>query len=282
MKTIPTFIALALLSICITATPNILQAQSTYYVSSKTGNNGNNGTKESPYKNLQKALDVAADGATIYVAEGNYYGMLNSGNINITKPVTIYGGYSTDFSQRDVLKYLSMIQPTDAANATTMSVGGTMQIKVITPNTEVVLDGLIFDRGNSIAYNPRGEGKPEGVVSPMMQPIGAKGIGGPELKTPEVLTMQTRQIYLDNPRCNLSIRNCAFINAPYYAIAGNFGGKKAIITNNIFINCRMAACEIPGGGIANEVFGVKSDGVFAGAVLLPNLKFNARGFGVGA
>ena len=63
-----------------------------YYVSSSTGSNRNDGSKGSPFKNLQKALDVAEAGATIYVAEGNYYGLLNKGNIIITKPVTIMGG----------------------------------------------------------------------------------------------------------------------------------------------------------------------------------------------
>lgn len=31
----------------------------TYYVSSNTGSNPNNGTKDAPFKNIQKALDVA-------------------------------------------------------------------------------------------------------------------------------------------------------------------------------------------------------------------------------
>lgn len=59
-----------------------------YYVSSTTGSNRNDGSKEAPFKNLQKALDVAESGATIHVAEGNYYGLLNKGNIIITKPVS--------------------------------------------------------------------------------------------------------------------------------------------------------------------------------------------------
>lgn len=86
------------------------------YVSKANGNNGNDGSKNSPYKNLQKALDKAPAGATIMVAEGNYYGLLNSGNINITKPVTIMGGYNSDFSERDILKYRTMIQPTPESN----------------------------------------------------------------------------------------------------------------------------------------------------------------------
>ena len=84
----------------------------TYYVSKDTGSNRGDGSKDKPYKNLQKAIDVAQEGATIYVAEGNYFGMLDAGNININKCLKIYGGYNTDFSQRDILKYRTMVQPT--------------------------------------------------------------------------------------------------------------------------------------------------------------------------
>jgi hypothetical protein len=219
-------------------------AQSGLYVSSAVGNNRNDGSKEKPFKNLQKAIDEAADGATIYVAEGNYFGMLNSGNINVTKPVKIYGGYTDDFSVRDVLKHRTMVQPSPESNGTQK--GATMRIQVKTASPGVVIDGLIFDRGNSISYNAAGEGKPAGVESPMMMPIGGAGIGGADLSTKNVLTAQTGIFLLDNAMCEVTVSNCAFINAPNFAIHGLFGGAKITITNNIFINCRMAAVEIRG------------------------------------
>lgn len=62
-----------------------VQAQ-TYYVSKTTGSNGNDGlSAATPKKNLQKALDVAPAGAKILVAEGNYVGTLDCGNIFIKK-----------------------------------------------------------------------------------------------------------------------------------------------------------------------------------------------------
>jgi hypothetical protein len=233
-------------------TATTLSAYAQLYVSSQTGNNSNDGSKSAPVKNIQKAIDMATDNTSIYVAEGNYYGTLNKGNINVTKPVKIFGGYSSDFSERNVLKHPTMVQPTPEANGSTEASGGTMQIKVTAPGTEVVIDGLIFERGNSISYNARGEGKPEGVTSPMMNPIGTSGVGGAELTTPNVFTKQTSMIALGNSRCDVTIRNCAFINAPNYAINGMFGGKKAVITNCIFINNVMAACEISSGGLATE------------------------------
>ena len=99
----------AVATIAVILTVNV-SVQSQLYVNSQTGNNGNDGSKGAPFKNIQKAIDMASNDATIYVAEGNYYGTLSKGNINVTKPVKIIGGYSSDFSQRDVLKYLT---PTD-------------------------------------------------------------------------------------------------------------------------------------------------------------------------
>ncbi|MBR3698908.1 MAG: DUF1565 domain-containing protein [Bacteroidales bacterium] len=218
----------------------------TYYVSKSTGSNRNDGSKDAPFKNIQKAIDAVPEGATIYVAEGNYFGTLDKGNIPVTKCVKIYGGYNTDFSQRDVLKYRTMVQPTAASNGTASGLG-TMIIKVNNPKGEIVIDGLLFDRGNSISYNVKGEGKPEGVECPMMNPIGTSGKGGANLDETNVYTTETREIYLENPNCKqITIRNCAFVNAPNYGIAGQFHCN-LLIDNNIFINNRMIACDVWGG-----------------------------------
>lgn len=217
----------------------------TYYVSKSTGSNRNDGSKDAPFKNIDKAIEKVPEGATIYVAEGNYFGALDKGNIPVTKCVKIYGGYNADFSQRDVLKYKTMVQPNATSNGTASGLG-TMIIKTNNAKEEVVIDGLLFDRGNSISYNAKGEGKPDGVDCPMMNPIGTSGKGGANLDE-QVLTTETREIYFDNPTFKqITIRNCAFVNAPNYGIGGQFRGK-ALIDNNIFINNRMIACDIWGG-----------------------------------
>ncbi|MBQ7280353.1 MAG: DUF1565 domain-containing protein [Bacteroidales bacterium] len=221
-----------------------------YYVSSQTGSNRNDGSKGAPFKNLQKALDVCEAGATIYVAEGNYYGLLNKGNIIITKPVTIKGGYSSDFSQRDVLQYRSMVQPTPASNGSA-SGNGTIQIRsVVAPTAKIIIDGLIMDRGNSIAYNAKGEGRPEGVASPQMNPIGTAGIGGANLDE-QVSTTETALIYFDGYQgvvnnVNVEVRNCAFINCPNYGIVGMLRGGSLTVDNCIFVNVRMATMDVNG------------------------------------
>lgn len=225
---------------------SISASAQTYYVSKSTGSNRNDGSKDAPFKNIQKAIEAVPEGSTIYVAEGNYFGTLDKGNIPVTKCVKIYGGYSADFSKRDILKYRTLVQPTAASNGTASGLG-TMIIKVNNPQGEIVIDGLLFDRGNSISYNVKGEGKPDGVECPMMNPIGTSGKGGANLDETNVLTTETREIYLDNPTCKqITIRNCAFVNAPNYGVAGQFHCK-LLIDNNIFINNRMMACDVKGG-----------------------------------
>ena len=221
------------------------------YVSSTTGSNRNDGSKGSPYKNIAKALEVAPSGATIVVAEGNYYGLLNSGNIIITKPVTIIGGYSTDFAERDILKHRTFIQPTAASNGSASGMG-TIQIKSVqAPNDYVIIDGFILDRGNSVAYNARGEGKPEGVASPMMNPIGTAGIGGENLDEQQVHTTETAMIYFEGYQgvvnsVNVVVRNCAFLNCPNYGVVGMLKGGSLTLENNIFVNVRMATLDVRG------------------------------------
>ncbi len=69
------------------------------------GSNRNDGSQSSPLKDLQKAIDDAPEGAVICVAEGNYLGYLDQGWVKVNKYLSIVGGYSDDFSQRDPLKF---------------------------------------------------------------------------------------------------------------------------------------------------------------------------------
>ena len=224
-------------------------AQNTFHVS-MAGNNRNDGSKGSPLRNITRAIELSRAGDTILVSEGNYFGTLDRGNIIVDKAVTIKGGYSPDFNTRDVLRFQTLVQPTPAANGTA-NAQGTMQINVSAANTEVVIDGLIFDRGHTISYNARGEGKPEGVESGMMNTIGTGGLGGPDLTTANVLT-QSSPMFRVGGNSNITIRNCAFINAPNYGILGTVQGD-ITITNCVFVNCRMAAVELSGGSAARNV-----------------------------
>jgi len=221
-----------------------------WYVSQTTGSNQNAGTRENPFKNIQKAINAAASGDVILVAEGNYFGMLDCGNIKIDKGVSIFGGWSSDFSERDVLDHRTWIRPTSASNGTS-SGQGTVQIDVMQPGMLVELDGLLMDRGHSVAYSPRGEGKPDGVETGMMQPIGTAGIGAPGVPDAKVYTAETAIVYIrTGSKCNVTIRNCAFLNGPNFGLTGSISAATVTVENCIFVNNRMAAFDLAGSSSA--------------------------------
>ena len=223
-----------------------------WYVSESTGSNRNEGTKESPFRNIQRAINAAEDGDDIYVAEGNYFGLLDSGNIKINKGVSIYGGYSADFSERDILRHRTFIQPTATSNGSVQG-QGTVQIDVRESGTRVLLDGLIMDRGNSVAYNANGEGQPVGVETPMMNPIGTAGKGAPGVPESKVYTTETAIVYINTgAKCDVIIRNCAFLNGPNYGVLGSTFGTTVTIENCLFVNIRMAAVELRGASSAKN------------------------------
>ena len=227
-----------------------LQAQKTWYVSQSNGSNRNEGTREAPLKNIQKAIDLAASGDIIRVAEGNYFGLLDSGNIKINKGISIFGGYAADFSERDILKYRTFIQPTATSNGSSQG-QGTVQINVTQAGTLVELDGLIMDRGNAVAYNSHGEGKPDGVETPMMCPIGTAGVGAPGVPEEKVYTTSTSIVAISTgAKCDVTIRNCAFLNGPNFGLTGSTFGTKVIVENCIFVNIVMAAVELRGASAA--------------------------------
>ena len=101
---------------------NPTSAAKTYYVSANGKTRADGLSKESPLKDLQKAIDLAEDGSTILVAEGNYLGNMDRGYIECGrfgngadngKFLKFYGGYSSDFSERNPLKYITKIQPNE-------------------------------------------------------------------------------------------------------------------------------------------------------------------------
>ena len=79
------------------------------YVSLSSGKNKNAGTKEAPFKNIWKAVEKAQPGDVIHVAEGNYPGKMKCGWVQLDKPVSLIGGYSSDFSVHSLAHYRSSL-----------------------------------------------------------------------------------------------------------------------------------------------------------------------------
>lgn len=212
-----------------------------YYVSKETGKNSNAGTKEAPFKNIEKAAEKVQAGDKLYVAEGNYFGVRDKGFIMIKTPVEIYGGYSKDFSQRDVLKYRTLVMPPASSNGTGRA-NKAMEFDIKNGDGKrLVIDGIIFDKGDSNGYHPT-KGKFEGVETGMLILPPGQGENGSDKK---VITTEKAIFGGSIMKCDVLIQNCVFSNASNFAI--EFGGTGNVkILNNVFTANAMSACQIWG------------------------------------
>jgi hypothetical protein len=89
-----------------------------FYVCQSAGKKKGPGTKEAPFRTIYDAVKNAQPGDAIHVAAGSYTGKMGASEIIIEKPVTIIGGYSPGFTERNVTKYPTMIQPVNEKNDT--------------------------------------------------------------------------------------------------------------------------------------------------------------------
>ncbi len=229
--------------ICVTFAMSAFGAE--WYVSAATGKKKNEGTsKEAPLKAIWNALEKAAPGDVIHVAQGNYHGKTSCGWILIDKPISIIGGYSDDFSARDITKYPTMLKPTNEMNQTKpMMDVGTVGFKMYKSaneaatlaNTTTVIDGIYIDQGDANSYHAV-KGKPEGVETGMYLEPPAKG----NTQFPSINSAELKGVSVGN----LTIQNCVFLNASNYGIQLNHFQGDVKILNNVFINNRMQACEV--------------------------------------
>ena len=226
---------LAFLSTVLLATAFQVQAAN-WHVSISNGKNKNPGTPGAPLKNIWKAIEKAKPGDMILIAEGNYPGKMSCGWINLDKPVSLIGGYSPDFSARDVLKYRTMLRPTNAQN-TTKPTHGTLTINTrkFGPNSNILIDGIIFDHTAANSYHPV-KGKPAGFKDGMLTIPPAKG-------NTQYPSIDKYLIYAQTDG-QLVIQNCLFLNGCSYAIiVAQYSGNVRIL-NNVFIGNRMMGADV--------------------------------------
>ncbi len=228
---------------CIGLVTQIFAAE--WYVSQKEGKNKNAGnTIDAPFKNIQKALSVAEAGDIVKVAEGNYFGLMNSGNITMTNALTLLGGYSSDFSERNILKYKTLIQPSNKSNGT----GSNHPLLRLDFKTgTAVVDGFFFDKGESNNYHLK-DGVVEGVEKGMLL--------HPPQKEDQSKNPNAKQPLIGGPNSgslgdDLTISNCVFANGNNVAIRIPVNGKAKIL-NNVFVANVMASAELWGGNNQNR------------------------------
>ena len=213
------------------------------YVSLETGKNKNPGTKEEPLKNLWKALENSKDGDTIHLAEGNYPGKMKQGWFKIETAVSIIGGYKSDFSERDPLKYKTLFQPKNEDNDKKGNGGGIFHIGFppkAPENVNMVFDGLIFDDGFASSFHQE-KGKPEGFETGMWLEGPAKNIND---KFPSANRALIYSETAGRATGTITIKNCAFVNGSNMGINLNWFKGKVVMTNNVFCNNRLIGVNV--------------------------------------
>jgi len=208
-----------------------------FYVNMASGKNNFDGSKEKPFKNIQKAIDVAKDGDTIHVAEGNYCGMMDKGQIKLDKQVSILGGYALDFSSRDILKHRTTIIPIDKVD--TIRDGGVIMISHGEKEGTTLIDGFIFDQGPTNNYHDT-TGKPEGIDTGLLLIPPTRN--NRTHKSPTSIMA----ILAGTTSGDFTVSNCLFNNGAHYAIQLAHGKGTFTVKNNVFTANRMAAIEVRG------------------------------------
>ncbi|MBQ6954283.1 MAG: right-handed parallel beta-helix repeat-containing protein [Bacteroidales bacterium] len=233
----------------------------TFYVSATTGSARADGlSATSAMKDLQKAINTAEDDDIILVAEGNYLGNLDRGYIECGrfgnssqasdrgKFISIYGGYAPDFSERDIIKYVTKLQPTDQKFiAPLFNMNARRPYGYNGPEGNVVIDGLVFDFGENNLYcaaDVKNEitGTPnEGVLTGrFVEPDAA-----PNCPKVGYANGDEYGLHMD-VEGNVRVSNCIFVNCRDYGISALMGKGHMEVCNNIFIACRYAACQVKG------------------------------------
>ena len=226
------------------------------YVSRKLGRNSNSGTAAEPVRNLWKALELAKDGDVIRLAGGSYRGKFNQTCFIIDKPVSIIGGYSDDFTERDYTKYVTLFRGENADNDESAPGLGVFHIEFSGSehpgDVNMRLDGLVFDDGAANAYDD-GRLPVEGLATGAWLEPPAKGVAN-------VRPSPARSaIYSGNrnrAQGRLAIRNCAFVNFGHAAVNVSWYDGRVVMKNNVFVNNRLAAalvtCPSQKGGLMWE------------------------------
>lgn len=208
----------------------------TFYVSKTTGKNSNPGTKEQPFKNIDKAIKKAADGDTINVAGGVYSGTFDIGYIDCKKAVKLTGSFAPDFSARDITKHPSLFQPANKSSARSRK-----PLLRFSGNIDgVIVDGFVFDMGMRNAYHNQ-KGKPDGLETGML-------LLPPQKMSGQMATVTEACISIPSAAKggDIVIRNNVFINSAKFGIQAGLRSGSIKIIDNVFIANRMAAVEIYG------------------------------------
>ena len=164
------------------------------------------------------------------------------------KFISIYGGYSPDFSERDVIKHVTKIQPYDQKFiAPLFNFNARRPYGYAGPVGNVVVDGFVFDLGENNRYCVANvdleiTGTPnEGVLTGRFLEPDAS----PQCPIVGFSSGDEYALHMD-VEGNVRISNCVFVNCRDYGISALMGKGHMEICNNVFVACRYASCQVRG------------------------------------
>lgn len=207
----------------------------TWYVSKTTGKNKNDGSKDAPFKNIDKAIKVFKAGDEIYIAEGTYSGTFNIGFLETDKPLRLFGSWDVKFTKQDIVNHPALFQPDNASAAKSRKA-----LLRFTGNVDnVMIDGMVWDSGERNLYHNK-KGVVEGIGGRICSPT--ERIQGFNNTVGEPLI----QIQSKTRGGNITVQNCVFVNGASFGLqAAAFTGKVKVL-NNVFVANKMASVEIYG------------------------------------
>lgn len=216
------------------------------YVSPNGSSRGATGdSPSSAFKNLQKAIENAENGDIIRIAEGNYLGTTDAGYIEVNKWVTLEGGWNSAFTERDPLKYITKIEPTQEQLGTNgskayITISGLDDVQSNRILGTLIIDGFTLNMGLQTFYKPCDPSDPKcGCPSKEFE------TGRMEDATPPQVHHQL--IHSDAAIAgNVIIRNCLLSNGTYFAIQINTRRGEIQIYNNVIISNRYGGVRIDG------------------------------------
>lgn len=206
------------------------------YVSASSGSNSNDGSKERPFKNIDKAIKTAVPGDKIYIAGGRYMGTLGAGFLESDKALQLYGSWNEDFTRQNISEHPSCFQPD---NETARSSRKAL-LKFTHDVNGTVIDHMVFDGGERNAYSAS-DGVVKGIEGGRLLPPTEKpSTGYPTVGEPLV------QFVSATTGGDVTIQHCVFVNGPSFALQAGHRSGKFTVKNNVFVANKMAAIEIFG------------------------------------
>jgi len=197
-----------------------------YYI--RSDGKGKEATKESPAKDIAAIAFQLKPGDIVHVAEGIYTSKADQSSDIINVPVSIIGGYSSDFESRDPWgKHKSVFSGTNdiSRGLTTERIGILTDKGYKDWNGTILIDGIIVDNGARNYYSNEKEEFIRRKASP------EKGMN-PTPNTPgiKIRTGSTTKVI---------IKNCVIANnAPTQGALDVQVGKDGVanIENNLIVN----------------------------------------------